>query len=83
MPLLEAPLPPEWTKFEADFLARYAQAKDKARKLLAEDKRNEAVRLLNSVAEEIWKEAADLIKKDAKTPRETKNPGGESKTPAA
>ncbi len=79
---LEAPLPPEWTKFEADFLARYAQAKDKARKLLAEDKRNDAVRLLNSVAEEIWKEAADLIKKDAKTPRETKNPGGESKTPA-
>ena len=58
----DAPLPPEWTRFETDFMARYAQAKDDARRHLAAGKRAEVVRLLNSAAEEIWKEAAVLLR---------------------
>ena len=60
----EAPIPAEWQKFEADTMAKYAEAKAKARKLLDNGKRAEAVKLLNTTACNIWKEAEALLKID-------------------
>lgn len=54
-------IPSEWLKFESDSIAEYTAAKEKARKLLANGKRAEAVKLLNSVAEAIWIKAAKLL----------------------
>ena len=59
---LESPLPVEWIKFEKDSMALYAKAQDKARKLLAENKRNEAVKHLNFTAKKIWRNAAEVLK---------------------
>ena len=59
---LEAPIPAEWTKFEADSMAKYNKAKDEARKLLNAGKRAEAVKLVNSTAEKIWNDAVKLLK---------------------
>ena len=58
---LEASIPPEWTKFEADSMMQYGKAKAHARKLLEAGKRAEAVDLLNSAAKRIWKTAATLL----------------------
>lgn len=55
-------IPAEWTKFEADSLAEYASAREKARKLLNSGKRSEAAKLLNNTAENIWDKAAKLLK---------------------
>ena len=57
-----APIPEEWSKFETAAVAKMAKAKVEARKLLKSGKRKEAVKLLNSVAESIWNEAAALLK---------------------
>ena len=58
---LEAPIPAEWTKFEKDSMAEYFKAKDEARKLLNENKRAEAINLMNSTAVSIWKKAEKLL----------------------
>ena len=58
---LEAPIPPEWTKFEQDSLAEYSKAKAEARKLLSENKRAEAINLINSAAKKIWQKAEKLL----------------------
>ena len=58
---LEAPIPAEWTKFEADSMVKYNKAKDEARKLLDAGKRAEAVKLMNSTAEKIWNDAEKLL----------------------
>ena len=55
------PFPAEWTKFEQDFMVKYAKAKDDARKLLDAGKRAEAVKLMNSTAAEIWSDAVKLM----------------------
>ena len=60
----EAPVPEEWLKFEADSRAKYAAAREQARKLLDNNKRAEAIKLLNTVACNIWKEAEALLKID-------------------
>ena len=58
---LAAPIPEKWLNFEKESVARYAEAKEKARKLLDLGKKNEAVKLLNTTAENIWKKAADIL----------------------
>lgn len=58
---LAAPIPEKWLNFEKESVARYAEAKEKARKLLNQNKRAEAVKLLNTTAENIWKKAADIL----------------------
>ena len=58
----DAPIPEEWTAFEKKSMAQYAAAKAEARKLLDANKHDEAVKLLNSTAWAIWKEAAVLLK---------------------
>ena len=57
-----APIPSEWSKFEADSTAEYKKAQAEARKLLDAGKRTDAVKLLNSTAEKIWKNAEKLLK---------------------
>ena len=57
-----APIPAEWLKFEADSRAVYSAAKEKARKLLDNGKRAEAVKLLNAAAGKIWTKAEALLK---------------------
>ena len=59
---LETPIPAEWTKFEKDSMAVYQKAQSDARKLLNAGKRAEAVKLVNSTAEKIWKDAVKLLK---------------------
>lgn len=59
---LASPLPEEWIKFEKDSMALYAKAQDKARKMLAENKRAEAVKHLNFTAKKIWRDAAAMLK---------------------
>ena len=59
---LESPLPEEWIKFENDSMALYAKAQAKARKMLAENKRDEAVKHLNFVTRKIWRDAAGILK---------------------
>ncbi|MCQ2380309.1 MAG: C45 family peptidase [Victivallaceae bacterium] len=56
-----AELPAAWLEFEKLSLADYKKAQDEARKLLAEGKRDAAVRLLNDTAWKIWEGAAKLI----------------------
>ena len=58
-----ADVPEAWVKFEKDFTAKYAKAKEDARKLLDSGKRAEAVKLLNETAHSIWLEAEALLKK--------------------
>ena len=59
---LDAPIPEEWTKFEKKSMKQYAAAKVEARKLLEQNKHDEAVKLLNSTAADIWKRASVLLK---------------------
>jgi hypothetical protein len=56
------PVPAEWLKFEEHSMAKYAKAKAEAGKLLRNGKRAEAVKLLNTCAYTIWKEAEALLK---------------------
>ena len=58
---LAAPIPREWIEFEQKSMEQYTAAKAQARKLLAENKHDEAVKLLNSTAIDIWKKAALLL----------------------
>ena len=64
---LGAPIPAEWSKFEADAMAKYADAKAKARQLLNNGKRAEAIKLLNTTAYGIWTQAEALLKPAAAT----------------
>lgn len=57
----DAEIPPEWLKFEQDFMAKYRCAKDEARRLLDNGQRAEAVKLLNDTAYAIWQDAANLL----------------------
>ena len=59
---LDSPIPEKWLKFEKDSVKKYADAKAKARKLLDNGKRTEAVSLINSTASAIWQEAAEILK---------------------
>lgn len=56
-----AEFPAEWAKFEQEFMAKYAKAKEEARKLLNAGKRGEAIELMNTVAAEIWNGAVKLL----------------------
>ena len=58
---LTAPIPAAWLDFEKNSMAKYAAAKDAARKLLEQGKRAEAVKLLNDTAFSIWTEAETLL----------------------
>ena len=58
---LQSPLPEEWIKSENDSIALYAKAQAKARKMLAENKRDEAVKHLNFAARKIWRNAAEIL----------------------
>ena len=58
---LESPLPEEWIKFENESIALYAKAQAKARKMMAENKRDDAVKHLNFVARIIWRNAAEIL----------------------
>lgn len=58
---MAAPLPEEWTRFEADSMATYKKAQEDARALLKQGKRTEAVKLLNDTASAIWKNAETLL----------------------
>ncbi|MBO5694492.1 MAG: hypothetical protein J6S98_03715 [Lentisphaeria bacterium] len=58
---LAAPIPEEWAKFEADFMATYKKAQEDACALLKQGKRTEAVKLLNDTASAIWKNAETLL----------------------
>ena len=58
----EAAVPAEWLKFEADAMAVYTAARAKARKLLDNGKRAEAIKLLNDAAYTIWEKAETLLK---------------------
>lgn len=56
-----APIPETWLKFEAASMAKYADAKAKARLLLNNGKRAEAIKLLNNAAYAIWSDAEALL----------------------
>ncbi|MBR4884815.1 MAG: hypothetical protein IKZ33_05830, partial [Lentisphaeria bacterium] len=58
---LSAPIPEEWTKFEADSLATYKKAQADARTLLKQGKRTEAIKLLNDTASAIWSDGKVLL----------------------
>ncbi len=58
----DAPVPEKWIAFEKEYMAKYSDAKAKARKLLDCGKRAEAVKLINDAAAEIWNDAAALLK---------------------
>ncbi|MBR2364022.1 MAG: hypothetical protein IKA79_02360 [Lentisphaeria bacterium] len=58
---LEAPIPEAWLAFEKKSFAEYESTLEKARTLLREDKKAEAVKLLNDKAAAIWKEAAKIM----------------------
>ena len=58
---LEAPVPQEWLNFEKESMAEYSKAKAEAQKLIKANKRTEAVNLINSTAEKIWKSAEKLL----------------------
>ena len=57
----QSPVPREWKKFEDESFAGYTQAKETARKLLDEGRREEAVKLLNDTAYDIWCKAEALL----------------------
>ena len=57
-----ADIPQEWSNFEKNSVEKFAAAKNQARQLLKNGKRSEAVKLINSTAEAIWREAAALLK---------------------
>ena len=59
---LEAPFPEEWQSFERNSLNKYRKAREEARQLLVQGKKEEAVNLLNAAASAIWDEAAALLK---------------------
>lgn len=59
---LDAPLPEEWLRFEKSAFEKYSAAKVEARKMLDAGRREEAVKLLNSVSEGIWRDAAKLLR---------------------
>ncbi len=59
---LDSPIPEKWLIFEKNSVKKYADAKAKARKLLDNGKRTEAVSLINSTASAIWQEAAEILK---------------------
>ena len=54
-------IPKEWAKFECDNMKKYAAAQAQARQLIKNNKRAEAVKLLNTTAEKIWMDAAKLL----------------------
>lgn len=56
-----APIPDSWRNFEKQSGKKYSDAKDQARKLLDEGKRDEAIKMLNDNAGEIWAEAVKLL----------------------
>ena len=58
---LEAPVPQEWLNFEKESMAEYSKAKVEAQKLIKANKHSEAVSLINSTAEKIWKSAEKLL----------------------
>lgn len=58
-----AQLPEAWLKYEKDFMEKYTDAKNRARKLLDNGKRAEAVKLINDTAYSIWLEAEAILKK--------------------
>ena len=58
---LNAPIPPEWSAFEKESMACYAEARAAARKRLDEGDRAGAVKVLNAAAEKIWRAAAALL----------------------
>ena len=58
-----AQLPEAWLKYEKNFMEKYNNAKQQARKLLDNGKRAEAVKLINDTAYSIWLEAEAILKK--------------------
>jgi hypothetical protein len=60
---LEAPIPAEWIAFEKESRKKYGQASAEALTLLRQDKKAQAVQLLNKTAAEIWKKAYPLAVK--------------------
>ena len=56
-----SPLPEKWKKFEDESFARYTAARETARKLLDEGKREAAIKLINDTAYAIWCEAESLL----------------------
>ena len=58
----DAKIPPKWRAFEAASLERYQAARAEAKKLLAANRRTDAVKLLNDTAASIWEAAGKLLK---------------------
>ena len=56
-----APIPDAWQEFERSSMEKYCSTREEARRLLEQGKRCEAVTLLNSCAEEIWRDTAALL----------------------
>ena len=57
-----AQLPEAWLKYEKNFMEKYNNARQQARKLLDNGKRAEAVKLINETAYSIWLEAEAVLK---------------------
>ena len=58
----DAEIPAEWLAFEKAGRDKFKQVQEQARKLLDNGNRDEAVKLLNAAACEIWNDAAALMK---------------------
>ena len=56
-----SPIPQEWTDFEKTALEKYKNAKNQARTLLKENKKEAAIKLLNDTTAEIFKSAKELL----------------------
>ena len=54
-------IPTDWAKFENDYMTEFNSVKAQARKLLAQGKRAEAVKMLNDTPWKIWEEAAKKL----------------------
>ena len=54
-------IPTDWAKFENDYMTVFNAVKAQARKLLAQGKRAEAVKMINDTAWKIWEEAAQKL----------------------
>ncbi|MCQ2378709.1 MAG: C45 family peptidase [Victivallaceae bacterium] len=57
----DAEVSPEWLEFEKNAEKTYGDARDKARFLLREGKKDEAVATLNSTASALWRDAEKLM----------------------
>ena len=65
---LHAPIPAEWSVFEKESIARYEAASAEALSLLRNGKKNQAVRMLNQTASEIWGKALEILHRTMKEP---------------